>query len=79
MRPMCNIALRAAREAGDMIVKAADNIDGVNNEHEDLYKLHSETDVSRHSLEGGAGNGFIFGGGPTLTSEHRNIHCSAVK
>ena len=31
------------------------------------------------SCLGGAGNGFIFGGGPTLTSEHKNIHCSAVK
>ena len=29
MQPMVNIALRAARQAGEMIVKAADNLDSV--------------------------------------------------
>ena len=29
MQPMVTIALRAARQAGEMIVKAADNLDSV--------------------------------------------------
>ena len=50
MRPMCNIALRAAREAGDMIVKAADNIDGVKVDEKNKYDFVTEVDRRSEEL-----------------------------
>ena len=40
MHPMLNIALRAARKAGDLIERAAENIDKLEQEHEEKYGQH---------------------------------------
>ena len=50
VRPMCNIALRAAREAGEMIVKAADNIDGIKVDEKSKYDFVTEVDRRSEEL-----------------------------
>ena len=44
MQPMVNIALRAAREAGEMIVKSADNLDIVKVDEKSRHDFVTEVD-----------------------------------
>ena len=44
MQPMVNIALRAAREAGEMIVKSADNLDAVKVDEKSRHDFVTEVD-----------------------------------
>ena len=44
MQPMCNIALRAARASGEMIVKAADNLDLVKVDEKGRHDFVTEVD-----------------------------------
>lgn len=43
MQPMVNIALRAARTAGELVVRASERLDLVKSEQSDVTKLISET------------------------------------
>ena len=44
MQPMVNIALRAARQAGEMIVKAADNLELVKVDEKGRHDFVTEVD-----------------------------------
>ncbi len=44
MQPMVNIALRAARQAGEMIVKAADNLELVRVDEKGRHDFVTEVD-----------------------------------
>lgn len=50
MQPMVNIALRAARQAGEMIVKAADNLDSVKVDEKGRHDFVTEVDRRSEEL-----------------------------